>query len=83
MAGLGIAFISGHTVATEISHRRLVALEVVGLPVVRNWYVVYPRDRPILPPALALLDFLSNEAAQFLPGHSPARKPRRTAASKP
>jgi hypothetical protein len=55
----------------------------VGLPVVRNWYVVYPRDRPILPPALALLDFLSNEAAQFLPGHSPARKPRRTAASKP
>jgi LysR family transcriptional regulator, low CO2-responsive transcriptional regulator len=78
MAGLGIAFISGHTVATEIEQGRLVALEILGLPVVRNWYVVYPRDRHLLPPALALLDFLSNEAAQFLPGYSPPRKPRRT-----
>jgi LysR family transcriptional regulator for metE and metH len=77
MARLSIAFISGHTVATEIEQGRLVALEILGLPVVRNWYVVHPRDRHVLPPALALLDFLSNEAAQFLPGYSPARKPRR------
>ena len=80
MAGLGVAFISGHTVATEIDQGRLIALEIVGLPVVRNWYVVYPRDRHILPPALALLDFLSNEAAQFLPGYSLPQKPRRTSA---
>jgi DNA-binding transcriptional LysR family regulator len=78
MAGLGIAFISGHTVATEIDQGRLVTLQILGLPVVRNWYVVYPRDRHILPAALALLDFLSNEAAQFLPGYSRARKLPRT-----
>lgn len=82
MAGLGVAFISGHTVATEIALRRLVALDVVGLPIVRQWYVVYRRDRHMLPPALALLDFLSNEAGQFLPAAAaPKARRRRSAAA--
>ena len=78
MAGLGIAFISGHTVMTEVAQGRLVALDVVGLPVVRQWFVVHRRDKPLLPPAVALLDFLSNEAAQFLPDlRLKMRRPRR------
>ncbi len=79
MAGLGVAFISGHTVANEIAQGRLVALDVVGLPVVRQWFVVFRRDRILLPPALALLDFLANESAQFLPASkiSPARRGRK------
>ena len=67
MAGLGVAFISGHTVATELSDGQLVALDVVGLPVVRRWYVVYRRDRALLPPAMALANFLSHESRRFLP----------------
>jgi len=67
MAGLGVAFISGHTVATELSDGRLVALDIVGLPVVRQWYVVYRRERALLPPALALANFLSHESRRFLP----------------
>jgi LysR family transcriptional regulator, low CO2-responsive transcriptional regulator len=67
MAGLGVAFISGHTVATELADLRLVALDIVGTPIVRNWYVVNRRDRELLPPALALTKFLSSESGRFLP----------------
>jgi DNA-binding transcriptional LysR family regulator len=67
IAGLGIAFISAHTVATELDERRLVTLDVDGLPVVRQWFVVARLDKVLLPPAQAMLDFLSARGAQFLP----------------
>jgi LysR family transcriptional regulator, low CO2-responsive transcriptional regulator len=72
IAGLGIAFISAHTVASELEDGRLVALDVAGLPVVRQWFVVRRQDKVLLPPAQAMLDFLSAEGARFLPG-VPAR----------
>jgi LysR family transcriptional regulator, low CO2-responsive transcriptional regulator len=72
MAGLGIAFISGHTVALEIQHGRLAALDVAGLPMVRQWFVVRRSDKHLLPPAQALLEFLSREAARFLPEAIPS-----------
>jgi LysR family transcriptional regulator for metE and metH len=49
IAGLGIAFISAHTVATELDERRLVTL-VDGLPVIRQWFVLARRDKVLLPP---------------------------------
>jgi LysR family transcriptional regulator, low CO2-responsive transcriptional regulator len=67
IAGLGIAFISAHTVASELDERRLVALDVDGLPVVRQWFVLVRKDKVLLPPAQAMLDFLSARGAQFLP----------------
>ena len=67
IAGLGIAFISAHTVATELDERRLVTLDVEGLPVIRRWFVLSRRDKVLLPPAQAMLDFLSAKGAQFLP----------------
>jgi LysR family transcriptional regulator for metE and metH len=67
IAGLGIAFISAHTVAAELDERRLVTLEVEGLPVVRQWFVLCRKDKVLLPPAQAMLDFLSEKGAQFLP----------------
>ncbi|MFZ2159438.1 MAG: LysR substrate-binding domain-containing protein [Bradyrhizobium sp.] len=67
IAGLGIAFISAHTVATELEDGRLVALDVAGLPVVRQWFVVRRQDKVLLPPAQAMLDFLRAEGARFLP----------------
>jgi LysR family transcriptional regulator for metE and metH len=78
MAGLGVAFISGHTVASEIALGRLIALDVAGLPLVRQWFVVFRRDRHLLPPALALLEFLSSESAQFLPNPIRVRRVART-----
>jgi len=67
IAGLGIAFISAHTVATELDERRLVTLDVDGLPVIRQWFVLCRKDKVLLPPAQAMLDFLSARGAQFLP----------------
>jgi DNA-binding transcriptional LysR family regulator len=67
IAGLGIAFISAHTVATELDERRLVTLDVDGLPVIRQWFVLARKDKVLLPPAQAMLDFLSASGAQFLP----------------
>ena len=40
IAGLGIAFISLHTVASELADGRLVVLDVAGLPIMRQWYAV-------------------------------------------
>jgi len=67
IAGLGIAFISAHTVATELEERRLVTLDVVGLPVVRQWFVLSRKDKLLLPPAQAMQEFLRARGAQFLP----------------
>lgn len=68
IAGLGIAFISAHTVATELEDGRLITLDVAGLPVVRQWFLVRKQEKVLLPPAQAMLDFLSAEGARFLPG---------------
>ncbi len=47
MAGLGIAFLSLHTVTEELASGRLVALTGPGLPVWRHWFLVRPEtDRP-------------------------------------
>lgn len=67
IAGLGIAFISAHTVATELDERRLVVLDVEGLPVLRKWFVVNRNDKVLLPPAQAMLDFLAAKGSRFLP----------------
>src|SRR4030081_3531185 len=67
IAGLGIAFISGHTVATELDERRLVTLDIDGLPVVRQWFVLSRKDKGLLPPARAMVEFLSAKGAQSRP----------------
>ena len=83
IAGLGIAFISAHTVATELDERRLVTLDVDGLPVIRQWFVLSRKDKVLLPPAQAMLDFLSAEGARFLPrSHGRLRLTRASARAK-
>ena len=67
MAGMGIAFLSAHTVAAEVTDRRLAVLEVEGLPVVRQWFVVKRREKRLLPAAKALWDHLAAEGGRFLP----------------
>lgn len=67
MAGLGIALISGHTVAIELADGRLSALDVVGLPIKREWFVVHRADRTMSTAAGAFLDFLRARGAEFLP----------------
>jgi DNA-binding transcriptional LysR family regulator len=67
MAGLGIAFISAHTVAAEIEMKRLVMLDVAGLPMLRQWWVVQNREKRLMPAPEALWRFLEEEGRDFLP----------------
>ena len=67
MAGLGIAFLSAHTVSAELADRRLVLLDIAGLPVVRQWFIVKLVRRRLLPAAAALRQFLIDEGEKFLP----------------
>ena len=67
IAGLGIAFISQHTVSHELDEGRLVALKVAGLPVMRQWHAIRRTDKILLPPAQAMLDFLGKEGSHYLP----------------
>jgi LysR family transcriptional regulator for metE and metH len=67
MAGLGIAFLSAHTVAVELADGRLVSLDVAGLPIVRQWFIVKLAKRRLLPAAEALRQFLIDEGRAFLP----------------
>jgi len=78
MAGLGIAFISAHTIAAEIGDGRLVILDVRGLPDIRQWFVVRPAAKRLMPAARSLRDFLVAEGRRFLPSvkHQPVAKRR-------
>jgi LysR family transcriptional regulator for metE and metH len=79
MAGLGIAFLSAHTVAAELADRRLVMLDIAGLPVVRQWFIVKLVRRRLLPAAQALRQFLIDEGEQYLPPMPQnTGRPRRT-----
>ena len=67
IAGLGLSFISAHTVAAEIVDKRLVTLDVAGLPIVRKWYVVKRAGKRLPPPSAAMNAFLAEHGAAFLP----------------
>ena len=67
MAGLGIALISGHTVANEVEAGRLALLDVVGLPIRRQWYAVRRADRILGPAGAAFRKFLIEKGERFLP----------------
>ena len=67
MAGMGIGFLSSHTVQLELQAKRLVMLDVVGFPIVRNWYIVHRTDKRLSPVARAFKEFLLSEAATLGP----------------
>jgi LysR family transcriptional regulator for metE and metH len=67
MAGIGVALLSAHTVAAELQDRRLMALDVEGTPVLRQWFVVRCREKRLLPAGQALWDHLVAHGADYLP----------------
>lgn len=67
MAGLGIAFISAHTIASEVEAGRLVILDVAGMPIRRQWFAVTRSDHAISPAMATFHDFLMRRGAMYLP----------------
>jgi DNA-binding transcriptional LysR family regulator len=66
MAGLGISFLSVHTVGLELQAGRLVVLDVEGLPVMRDWFVIHLKDKRLTPVAGALKEFLLASGAKII-----------------
>jgi DNA-binding transcriptional LysR family regulator len=72
MAGMGLSFISRHTIDLEIQTQRLVVLDVRGTPVVRQWHVAHLAKKRLSPTAVAFKEFVLKHGATLLRGHEPA-----------
>ncbi|PCE23407.1 LysR family transcriptional regulator [Paraburkholderia acidicola] len=63
IAGMGISFLSAHTVTLELQAGVLAVLDVEGFPVLRKWHVVHRADKQLAPVAQAFKAFLLAEGA--------------------
>lgn len=68
IAGMGLAFLSLHTIALELKHGLLAVLDLAGTPVVRTWNVVHVGSRTLSPAAEAFRYFLIEKGEAFLGG---------------
>jgi DNA-binding transcriptional LysR family regulator len=66
MAGMGIAFLSMHTIGLELRAGRLTVLAVSGLPVMRQWFVIHRRGKRLTPAAQAFKSFLLEKGAALI-----------------
>ena len=66
MAGMGLSFISSHTIGLEAGAGKLAILDVAGLPVVRDWYVIHLREKILAPIAAAFRGYLLENGARVI-----------------
>jgi DNA-binding transcriptional LysR family regulator len=66
VAGMGIAFLSAHTLSLDLLAGNLVVLDVQGFPAMLNWYLVHNRSKRLPPVAAAFKDFLLREGAALI-----------------
>ncbi|SPE19933.1 RuBisCO operon transcriptional regulator [Burkholderiales bacterium] len=66
IAGMGIAFLSAHTIGMERRLGQLVVLDVVGFPVWFDWFVVHRRNKRLPAVARAFKDFLRSDGARLI-----------------
>jgi len=66
MAGIGVSFLSRHTIGLELESRKLVVLDVRGLPVMRHWFVVHLAAKRLPPAALAFKAFVLRHGREVL-----------------
>jgi LysR family transcriptional regulator, low CO2-responsive transcriptional regulator len=66
IAGMGLSFLSVHTVSQELRAGSLRVLNVEGFPLMLNWYVVHRRTKCLPPVAQAFKDFLMEDGPQLI-----------------
>jgi DNA-binding transcriptional LysR family regulator len=82
MAGMGLTFLSAHTLGRELQAGSLAVLDVQGFPLMLNWYVVHRRHKRLPPVAQAFKSFLLQDGAALIEqttGAVPAGAPKRRA----
>ena len=76
IAGMGISFLSAHTVSRELRAGSLAMLDVQGFPLMLNWYVVHRRNKRLPPVAQAFREFLLRDGARLIEEIVPVRQRR-------
>lgn len=66
IAGMGIGFLSAHTISLELQAGSLAILDVENFPVMLDWYVVHRKDKRLPPVALAFKNFLLRDGAALI-----------------
>jgi DNA-binding transcriptional LysR family regulator len=66
MAGMGVSFLSAHTISRELQAGSLTVLEVQGFPLMLHWYVVHRRAKRLPPVAQAFKNFLLQDGAGLI-----------------
>lgn len=66
MAGMGLSFLSLHTLGLELDNQLMALLEVEGSPVVRAWNVVHTLSKLLSPAAEAFRYFILERGEIFL-----------------
>ncbi len=66
MAGMGLAFLSLHTVGLELAAGKLARLDVRGTPVTRDWHVVSRKGKRLSPLAESFRAFLAADGAKLI-----------------
>jgi DNA-binding transcriptional LysR family regulator len=75
IAGMGIGFLSAHTIGQELKTGSLVVLPVQGFPLMLNWYIVHRSDKRLPPVASAFRQFLLDDGARLIDTLIPAPTP--------
>lgn len=66
IAGMGISFLSAHTVGLELVAGKLIALDIVGMPLLRDWFVIHLKSKRLSPVASAFRDFVLDTGADII-----------------
>jgi DNA-binding transcriptional LysR family regulator len=69
MAGMGLSFLSLHTLGLELEAGEVELVHVEGTPVVRTWNVVHLSSRVLSPAAEAFRYFILEEGEAYLAAH--------------
>lgn len=65
--GLGLAVVSSHALSSDPAAEGIAVLDVEGFPILRSWYVVYPKGRRLSVVAAAFLEHLGGAVAARAP----------------
>jgi LysR family transcriptional regulator, low CO2-responsive transcriptional regulator len=66
MAGMGVSFISRHTIDLELHTGRLAVLDVIDTPVMRQWHVAHLAKKRLSPTAMAFKQFVLTQGRELM-----------------
>lgn len=68
MSGIGMAVLSNFSLRMELENKRLVILDIEGLPIARSWYAIHRKGKHLTPAVLKFIEFLQTADAEKLSG---------------